>query len=801
MFDFNERECIIETGDWRSKDTEASKEGITTDTSGVARTRDSWPPSCDRDSQVKREHMTTQELKEAGQRLFKAGQYSDAIPLLKSAAEAFPKDESLWQELVLAAHNGGQYEEAVEFAKQGISQIPRSDWLWRHLGDELTQVDRLDEAEKALNNARTLNPKADWLWRYLAGMYHKRKDLEKEIEALEYLDVLGEANSTDMNQLGIAYHNLHNYAKAVEFYSRSATLAPDTAPFFNMGLVFNDREVSQDADAADAYRRALALNPGYERAKEQLEATKRKLIPLAVKAREVASGLVQPNEYFQFYVSPFEALRLDVDDPFDELDVKTVQRAKKRLLQEIELNGGKVSWLDDCTLDRSRALALDDELHSEEKRSYHWAIFENKRLLRFLTRGDIEHFLYSDDYFPKATLELLDEEPEFRAFLSKPFARQYNLELTRAIEHRLLPIVEVLFDGRRWVEPEDEDICLGGTLKCVQQLVEQMEAMARWSTDTTFAVAEVEQFLSQQSIVEVFNLLPTAFRDEQTRFVAAIRSVAIDYNNRHDDSEAAVAILNLCKRFQFKSVDLNKRLEDDARALEGILKEKEKQKVFANLKPISSAPSLRTVNGIGFALYGATDRDVGTGSCLATYYFVFLAIPIFPICRYRVCPTEGGYRFFGKAPLRAFDKWHLFIALAFLACLTIYIGVKSASSGGSYSSAPSRSTYRSPSTPGTSTSESGSAYRVPSDVIGELERERQRIEAEKGWMEQMISQLDNLGREIERERLYINSASQLAEFNRKVDNYNRLLEEAREKNRLLNQMIDRYNGKLQNYGR
>jgi len=747
--------------------------------------------------------MTAQELKETGQRLFKAGQYSDAIPLLKSAAEAFPKDESLWQELVLAAHHGGQNEQAAEFAKQGIRHHPRSDWLWRHLGDELTQIDCLDEAEKALNNARSLNPNADWLWRYLAAMHQKRKDLEKEIEALENLRALGEATWTDLNQLGIAYKNDKNFAKALEYYRLSAETEPSIYPLYNMGLMFNDQEVSQDSDAADAYRRVLALQPDYEPAKERLDTTKRKLVPLAERALAAATGLVQSDDMFHFYASPFEVLQIEAVESVEELDVKVIQRAKKRVLQEIKLNDGKVSWLADYPLDMSRALAIVDELDDKAKKRYHWAVFQNKRLLGFLTRGDIRHFLYVDDYFPHETLELLDEEPEFRAFLSKPFARQYDLVLTRAIERRLLPVVEVLFDGRRWVEPEDEDVCFEGTLKRVQALVEQMEDMARRSPDTKFALAQIEQFLSQETVVEIFNLLPTAFRGEQRRFVAAMRSVAIDCHNEHDDSETSAAILNLCKRFQFKSVDLNKRLEDDAKAIEGILKEKEKQKVFANLKPISSAPSLSTVNGIGFTLYGGTDIDAETGSYLATYYFVFLAIPVFPICRYRVIPTAGGYRFLGKAPLRAFDRWHLFISLALLACLIIYIVANTAPSGGSYSSAPSPPTYSRPSAPGTFTSESKTVYRIPSNMKAELDRESQLIDSEKAKAELMARQLDGLGREIERDRLSVNRTSQFVvdEFNRKVDNYNRLREKAQEQNRSVNEMIDRYNKKLPNYGR
>ena len=216
-----------------------------------------------------KEHMTSQELKEAGERLFKAGQYADAIPLLKAAAEAFPNEEPLWSDLVLAAHYGGQYEQAVEFAKQGIRHHPRSDLLWRHLGNELTQIDRLDEAEKTLNNARSLNPNAEWLWRYLAALHRKRKDFEREIDALDQLCELGLATWTDLNELGIAYYNNKKFAKALEYYRLSAKAEPSVYPLHNMGLVFNDPEVSQDSDAADAYRRALALQPDYKPAKER----------------------------------------------------------------------------------------------------------------------------------------------------------------------------------------------------------------------------------------------------------------------------------------------------------------------------------------------------------------------------------------------------------------------------------------------------------------------------------------------------------------------------------------------------
>jgi tetratricopeptide (TPR) repeat protein len=182
----------------------------------------------------------------------KAGRYAEAVPLLKSAAEAFVTEEILWQELIYAATCCMQHENAVEFCKQAIRHHPRSEWLWCQMGSELMAIDRLDEAEQSLANACRLNPNDAQLWRYLARLHQKRKNLEKEIEALENLNALGEANSYDMNQLGIVYYNLGNYAKAVEFYRHSAALAPDVASLFNIGL--SHSEVSQDADAAAPIR-------------------------------------------------------------------------------------------------------------------------------------------------------------------------------------------------------------------------------------------------------------------------------------------------------------------------------------------------------------------------------------------------------------------------------------------------------------------------------------------------------------------------------------------------------------------
>lgn len=527
---------------------------------------------------------------ESGQSLFAAQRYDDALPLLMAAARAAPSDQSLWQKAILAAGWTGAHSLAADLAQQALRHHPQSDWTWRQLGSELTAVDRLPEAAEALRQATRLNPEAPFLWRYVAALCRKQKDLEGEIRALTRLVALDEADSNDLNQLGIAHHNHRDMSRALVFYRLAAAIDTNPSALFNMGLVFNDPEVSQDADAADAYRRVLSIDPRHKRAPERLEATKRKLVPLATAARPLATSLLQPTELFRFYLNPFELLQLSPPDANGDVDIKAVQRAKKRLLQEIELNDGAVSWLDDCHIDRSRALEAEDAIHDVTLREYHSEVFANVPLLRFLTRGDIDHFLYSDDYFPSRTLERTEQDDGFLCFLSEPFSRQYNLLLTRAIERKLLPVVEALFDGRRWVRPEYDDACFEGAFKRVGTLVELLRQKADEGATKRVELADVLALFKQHGIPELFNLLPTPFASAQRDLVSSIRSLAIACFNEHGDSELSKSVLALCSRFTFRSVELTARLKEDHKTIERLIAEErqhESRLQFGANRPVS----------------------------------------------------------------------------------------------------------------------------------------------------------------------------------------------------------------------
>jgi hypothetical protein len=149
------------------------------------------------------------------------------------------------------------------------------------------------------------------------------------------------------------------------------------------------------------------------------------------------------------------------------------------------------------------------------------------------------------------------------------------------------------------------------------------------------------------------------YQEAQNLMAVTLLHCAVSYGNETSKWAPCVTLLE-------KALDLATDNKLRQKLRENLATVQSNLNSLGDLEPISSAPSLSSINGIGFTLYGSTDKNPSNGSYMATYYFIFFAVPIFPIARYRVIPTGGGYRFLGKGPLRAFDKWHIAISLGLI---------------------------------------------------------------------------------------------------------------------------------------
>jgi flagellin-specific chaperone FliS len=126
-----------------------------------------------------------------------------------------------------------------------------------------------------------------------------------------------------------------------------------------------------------------------------------------------------------------------------------------------------------------------------------------------------------------------------------------------------------------------------------------------------------------------------------------LRGISVSIWNNHHDIDRAIKVILKALKIELDP-ETKDKLNSDYSQLKKLKKELDEQG-----KPINSAPSLHTVNGIGTTIYGKT------------LYIVFFAIPIIPIARYNCEPTINGYRFFGKVKLQPWQKvWQYGVLLA-----------------------------------------------------------------------------------------------------------------------------------------
>jgi hypothetical protein len=251
-----------------------------------------------------------------------------------------------------------------------------------------------------------------------------------------------------------------------------------------------------------------------------------------------------------------------------------------------------------------------------------------------------------------------------------------DLSILLANEHNLFDLAAELTNIVKDVFAELPDFAelMEKDVESLQDLTEQQKLNEAISPMISLCVATTEsnerdpkladsngQKLLREAQVILVEMRKDGLSEEQiiaakNYLAVALMQCAIAFGNSTDKWAPCLILLESAKSFASNPAAIERINEN----LETVRKN---ERVFGGLEPVKSAPTLSTMNGFGFTLYGSTDPDPESGSHMATYYFVALFIPIFPIARYRVIQSGNGYRFLGKGPLRKSDKWHLAISI------------------------------------------------------------------------------------------------------------------------------------------
>jgi tetratricopeptide (TPR) repeat protein len=513
------------------------------------------------------------------------GRIEESIIAARKATSIEPESANAWWQLALSVARKDGDEGALDHLLKTVELAPNFAFGWHRVGVAYSKAGLIDEAEEAWKTAVGEDSERTDSLRALLQLYRKRDaegDKEQILNILEQLEAQNSLANADVHSLAIAYHNKGEYLNAIPLYKRYIAVQDDEYGYFNIGLACNQPAISQDVDAVDAWRQSLRVNPEYDRPKTSIASVLPKLLALKdrVQASTVVAQLIPTDQWFVNYLNPYQLLDFtDLESSFD-LETKEIQRAKNGLIHEIQLEDGIVSWMPGLTIDRSRLIQVTDELHDEDKKEWHFVVYQNKELLSFLSKGSVDLFLIDEEASPLDLLLLLEQNDGFAEWLSPIFATQYNQVFSRALETRNADLIEALMDGRRWVRPEHEDVCFEAALRQCEKILEPLRKIDAEVEKVKTSLHSVKIALEMGNAAKILTLLPAAFQAILSEAASLIRGISVSTNNAHHDPDLAKAILNLAKDFAARAPSVRMKIEQDAKTLDEIIQREKKDESF-----------------------------------------------------------------------------------------------------------------------------------------------------------------------------------------------------------------------------
>ncbi len=215
----------------------------------------------------------------------KRGDYATAVTLLEQAVAKDPKDAISHANLGLAYQHLDRHDDALNLYRQAVSLrpdlrtnlAPAIAFILARKAWDASQKDDLEIGESFADQATTWDPANPHAWRTLASIRIKRNSFEPGRAALERARAASSENELPRDDylydLAAIDMRTKQYAQAAERYREILARQPDRADvWFYLGECL--QQLGDDAEALDAYTRAMQSAEFADRAKTAAESLK-----------------------------------------------------------------------------------------------------------------------------------------------------------------------------------------------------------------------------------------------------------------------------------------------------------------------------------------------------------------------------------------------------------------------------------------------------------------------------------------------------------------------------------------------
>jgi len=200
-----------------------------------------------------------------------AGHHAEAIEAYRAYLAKDPAgNPNVYYYLGKSLFETGDDAGAEQALRKGLEMKPEMKGAHFFLGNIHLRNERYSEAAAEFEQEGNLTPDNDSVWFNLGMAYAKAGEDDKAIAAFEKTSLINPARSDTYMQMADIYEKRKDRAKAEEMYQKVIALDPGNAAksFYNIGVhAWNE---NKDKDAAQAFKKAVEIDPAYAAAHKEL---------------------------------------------------------------------------------------------------------------------------------------------------------------------------------------------------------------------------------------------------------------------------------------------------------------------------------------------------------------------------------------------------------------------------------------------------------------------------------------------------------------------------------------------------
>jgi hypothetical protein len=231
------------------------------------------------------------------------------------------------------------------------------------------------------------------------------------------------------------------------------------------------------------------------------------------------------------YLNPYQLFDLAIDS-----SETAIQANREYTTARIKhTSDSETVHIGSSTLLKKEVVRLLNELDNATIRAYHIAIFENKKLLKFLEYGHL-------NFFKSDARSLLPQDSDFLTFIAPYFGYQYGETLLQAIKTQDKDTLTLLASTPLPMTGDFEEQCYKHANLYVESTINELKDLQAKEELSHLSERELLSYLPNRTI-ELYNMLPDYFYAARNLIGNEVYQLSVVLNQNFGRSDGANAML------------------------------------------------------------------------------------------------------------------------------------------------------------------------------------------------------------------------------------------------------------------